>query len=189
MTKRKRTPGKKPGRAKKAPPVETQAPPEPPPEPPRRPLDPAAFEDFCTHIALGHSLRKWAEQEHYSPAAIVKWIQGDPERLKAYREARKLQADAHIDQLIELADQPVPKNEFGNTDSGAVNDKRLRIDTRKWIASKYHPAMYADKVGVDVTANLGALPPDKIMERVIELFATHGLKVVPDQPAEGDHQS
>lgn len=201
VTERKRKGAKKRPKAsrKKKPenhlqlPVVIDAKPEPPhdetPKDDRRPLDAAAFEDFCVHIGLGNSLRSWAEKEGWSPAAIVKWVQQDPERTKLYREARKMQADSHIDGLIELADEAVPVNDFGSLDSAAVNNKRLRIDTRKWIAAKYHPALYGEKVDITASANLGALPPDQIMQRVVALFATHGLRVVPESTNGSDEHS
>jgi hypothetical protein len=148
----------------------------------RRELNAEAFEDFCVHIGLGKSLRSWAKKHRYSPAALVKWVQSDPERSKLYREARKMQADAHIDELIEIADAPVPRTAMGALDSAAVNNKRLRIDTRKWAASKYHPALYGDKVDVNANVNLGLLPPEAIMQKVVALFANHGLRVVPENP-------
>jgi hypothetical protein len=161
-------------------------PPEPPPEQPkkkRRPLDAEAFTDLCEWIASGKSLRSWATQTGYTDMGVIKWLQADPEgRLKMYREARRMQADAHIDQLIDLSDEPVPVNAFGSMDSAAVNDKRLRIDARKWIASKYHPGMYGERVAVEGTFKAEETPPDEIMKRIIGILATHGLRVVPAEP-------
>ena len=145
-------------------------------------LDAAALVDLCGHIASGGSLRAWAEVNGHNHQNVLKWLLADDERNKLYREARKMQADAHIDQLTELADSPVPVDDMGRTDSAAVNQLRLRVDTRKWIASKYHPGLYGERVAVDanVNANLAEQPPDKILERIVGILSAHGLKVVPD---------
>ena len=149
----------------------------------RRPLDAAAFEDCCDHIASGNSLRSWAEKTGYSVQAVHQWVMRDEDRRKQYREARRLQADAHVDQLIDLADEAVPCDDTGRIDSGAVNQLRLRVDTRKWIASKYHPAMYADKVQVeDVTPPGREQKPEEVMERIAALLAAHGLRITPADP-------
>ncbi len=140
-----------------------------------------AFTDFCTHIGEGKSLRSWAEQEGYAASTVVEWVLADPERQKTYREARRMQADAHVDQLIELADERVPVDSFGKMDSAAVNDKRLRIDTRKWIAAKFHPGMYADKVDVSATIRGADQKPAQVLDKIAALFATYGLKLVPEQ--------
>lgn len=148
----------------------------------RRKLDAKAFEDFCAHIGDGGSLRAWARKAGYSPARLVKWILSDPLLQKLYREARRLQADAHIDELIELADESVPLDENGRMDSGAVNDKRLRIDTRKWIASKFHPGMYGDRVDADITLRGADQKPDAVMAQIVALLASQGLRIEPDGP-------
>jgi hypothetical protein len=166
--------------------VSTKKAPKPPkapkaPKPARRPLDAAAFTDFCIHVGEGKSLRSWAEQEKYAASTVVEWVLADPERQKTYREARRMQADAHVDQLIELADEIVPTDAFGKMDSAAVNDKRLRIDTRKWIAAKFHPGMYADKVDVSATIRGADQKPAQVLDKIAALFATYGLKLVPEQ--------
>jgi hypothetical protein len=151
----------------------------------RRPFDEADLAAMCDHIGTGKSLRSWAKKAGFDHCSVLRWLRADPEgRLKVYREARLLQTDVQMDELIDLADEAVPSDEHGRMDSAAVNDKRLRIDTRKWIASKMHPTVYGDKVGIDanVTGNLAELPPDQIMARLAAIFAAHGLKVVPDAP-------
>lgn len=152
----------------------------------RRVFDEIYLEDMCAHIGMGFSLRSWAAMTGHDPAAVVRWIQADPDRNKAYREARKMQADAHIDGLIEIADEVLPLNTFGSVDSGAVNDKRLRIDTRKWIAAKFHPQLYGDKVAIDGTFDVTTKKPDEIMGLIVGLLATHGLRITPAEDGDPD---
>ena len=151
----------------------------------RRPLNDEAFLELCDFIGEGGSLRAWAEKEGRTHGAIVRWILADESRNKAYREARKMQADAHIDQLIELADSPVPKDADGRTDSGAVQQLRVQIDTRKWVASKFYPALYGDRVAVDATFNGTEHKPDEILGRMTALLAAHGLKITTADPSDG----
>jgi hypothetical protein len=148
------------------------------------PLDAAAFDALCAHIAEGNSLRAWAREANRPVATVAKWILSNEDRTKLYREARKMQADAHIDDIIELSDSPVPVDDQGRTDSAAVNQLRLRVDTRKWIASKYHPAMYGEKVDVNATFRGADQKPDEILARITALLAAHGLRIAPADPTE-----
>lgn len=155
--------------------------------PPRRKLgEPGVFEDLCNWIGLGKSLRSWCEAERIDHGDAIRWIQADKERTVVYREARRMQADAHIDELIDLADESLPLDDTGRIDSGAVNDKRLRIDTRKWIAAKFHPAMYGDKVDVTATINPRETRPAEVMAQIAALLGAHGLRIEQAQPTEGD---
>jgi hypothetical protein len=147
------------------------------------PLDDAYFVQLCDYIAGGKSLRSFGTKTHRDPAILVRWIRRSPDRTKTYREARQMQADAHIDELFDLADTAMPIDDFGRVDSGAVNQLRLRVDTRKWIASKYHPAMYGEKVDANVNLSLASLTPDEIKKRLAALFAESGLRLVPAETA------
>ena len=107
--------------------------------------------------------------------------------MRQYQLARQAQADALVDALTDLADEPVPVGPDGCMDSAAVNDKRLRIDTRKWIASKFRPGLYGDRVAVEanVNANLAELPPGQIMEKIVEFLGKHGLRLTAADEAGG----
>ncbi len=65
--------------------------------------------------------------------------------------AREMQADALFDQILAIADDG--SNDTQKTDDGKVivdhdhiQRSRLRIDARKWMASKLAPKKYGDKV-------------------------------------------
>jgi hypothetical protein len=52
-----------------------------------------------------------------------------------YARSRQHQADIWSDQLLEIADN-------GQLEP---NDRRVRIDTRKWLMAKLHPRQWGDK--------------------------------------------
>jgi hypothetical protein len=56
----------------------------------------------------------------------------------AYARARRQQVEAWSDELLKIADDPRLE----------PNDRRVRLDTRKWLMSKLHPARFGDKVTV-----------------------------------------
>jgi hypothetical protein len=142
-------------------------------------LDRLGVEWVCDRLIDGRSVRAVARELDASATAILKWLDRDPARMQQYQLARQAQADALVDELIDLADEPVPVGPDGRMDSAAVNDKRLRIDTRKWIASKFRPGSYGDRVAVEATANLSELPPKQIIAKMVDLLGKYGLRVVP----------
>jgi hypothetical protein len=149
-------------------------------------LDRLGIEWLCDKLIGGESLRAIARELDASATAIQKWVDREPGRMRQYQLARQAQADALIDGLIDIADEPVPVGPDGRMDSAAVNDKRLRIDARKWIASKFRPGIYGDKVTVDGTMSTGDQKPEQIMERIVGLLAAHGLSIMPATASSGD---
>lgn len=154
-----------------------------------RPLTDADLERLCDHISKGESLRSWCEAEERDHSTVLRWLRNE-ERQKVYREARRMQADAHIDQLIELSDSPVERDGDGRIDTGAVQQLRVRIDTRKWVAAKFYPALYGDKleVGGSLGVDVSNMKPADIVQKIATLLAAHGLAVLPaatPDPPEG----
>lgn len=100
--------------------------------------------DFvCKEIALGKGLRELArENEDVCQSTIYDWLNKYPEFAEQYTRAREEQADTHFDDIMRIAD---------NTNQD-VNDRRLRIDARKWVAGKLRPKKYGDKI--DIGGNL-----------------------------------
>lgn len=120
---------------------------------------PEAIEELCEFIAGGgatHNLNVWCETNDFNYTTVLKWLATDKKRQALYDQARDLRADAIFDEIVTVANEPVPSNNFGNLDSGAVADKRLRIDTLKWMAGRLAPKRYGDKVQV---GGAEGLPP------------------------------
>ena len=78
------------------------------------------------------------------------WIDSDEEKSKQYARACEVRADAIFDEIIDIADDSSGDKKY--TDNGEVMDSeyvarsRLKIDARKWIASKLNPKKYGDKI-------------------------------------------
>lgn len=62
-------------------------------------------------------------------------------------QAKQCQIEAFIDEILEIADdttQDLITNERGHlvSNNSSITRARLRIDTRKWLASKLVPKVY-----------------------------------------------
>ena len=82
---------------------------------------------------------------------IYKWLRDNEQFAKDYARAKEEQADFLAEEMLEIADDD--SLDVGFTDEGKpfvkgenIQRARLRIDTRKWIASKLKPKKYGDKI-------------------------------------------
>ena len=126
-----------------------------------RPSDysPEIADIICERIADGVSLREICRTEVMpSKAAVFRWLAAHADFRDQYARAREAQADALADELLDIADDGdndwmERKGEDGQSlgwreNGEAIQRSRLRVDTRKWIASKLKPKKYGDKLAV-----------------------------------------
>lgn len=97
-----------------------------------------------------------------SPRAIYRRIESDPGMRQKYARARERQADFLAQQIIEIADDGRRDYKLGDGDSAEplvdhdhIARARLRVDARKWAASKLAPKKYGDKVQQEHTGPEG----------------------------------
>jgi|ADGO01.1.fsa_nt_gi hypothetical protein len=65
--------------------------------------------------------------------------------LHQYARAREMQADLLADEMIEIADNNTG-DDAAFVGINRIHRDKLRIESRKWIASKLKPKKYGDKV-------------------------------------------
>jgi hypothetical protein len=97
---------------------------------------------------------KFDEMPHED--TIKQWRWEKPLFSAKYAEAKRFQAELMAESLEELmrdAEKDAFHDEHGNRrlDSGLLGLARLRVDTRKWQASKLAPKIYGDKQTVSTT--------------------------------------
>lgn len=99
---------------------------------------------ICAQIALGKSLAKITSENDFCMTSIFNWLRTNEEFLKNYTRAKEEQAEVFAEQIVDIADDKIERDANGRIDSGAVNHARLRVDARKWVASKLKPKKYGD---------------------------------------------
>lgn len=72
-----------------------------------------------------------------------------------YARAREDQADTLADEILEVARSKTDPDEMGKVDNGAVQEKRLLVDSLKWRAAKLGPKTYGDKLQQEHTGSGG----------------------------------
>ena len=107
---------------------------------------------ICMQIVMGKSLRTiCSADEMPSVQTIFNWFDQHPEFLDQYARAKEEQADTFAEDIVDIADDGT--NDFvKNKDGGYefrgehVQRSKLRVDTRKWLMSKFKAKKYGDKI-------------------------------------------
>ena len=112
-------------------------------------LWPAILGKIADGASLGSALKGLTPSPSYWWAKD--WIRRDPELKARYQQAVEDRADRLAEELIELADTPMPHGLDGPGASAWVQQLRVRVDVRKWAASKLKPRAYGERLDVSVS--------------------------------------
>jgi hypothetical protein len=113
----------------------------------------AVSEIVLEEMQNGLSTFKACQKAGVPHNTFIRWVGENKELADKYARAREDLIERMAQEIMEIADSPVPTTDSGATDSGAVQDKRVRIDTRKWLLSKLAPKKYGDKLELSGDAN------------------------------------
>jgi len=111
-------------------------------------------DNICAGIAEGRSLVKICKDKGMpNPATIYKWRRLHLAFNDNYARAREDAADYFVQEIMEIADAAEVED---------VQVAKLRVDTRKWTASRFNRA-YQEKTSKEITgANGGPLVVQEI---------------------------
>jgi len=102
------------------------------------------------YMADGLSMRQSCIKAGLTAQTFLRAVDASPALAERYAQARGALLDAMVDQILTLADAPVPVLENGATDPGMVRQRQLQIDARRWVLSKLAPNKYGDRLDVSV---------------------------------------
>lgn len=133
---------------------------------PKTQWPPEVEEEILWRLMQGEALGQICKDDHLPcEATVLGWlVDGErPEFVRDYALARKAQAERWVDQIIELADTPLPDEwtvqvlgddgKYRELAPGTYKVKanhqcvariQQQIDSRKWYASKVFPKVYGD---------------------------------------------
>ena len=113
-------------------------------------------DDICRKIADGMSLRRLCEEDGMPHRDTVReWLRKDRDFAAQYARAREEQADYYAEEIIEIADDGshdyktiIGKDgkEVEVVDHEHIQRSKLRVDARKWVASKLKARVYGNTV-------------------------------------------
>ncbi len=157
-----------------------------------------ALDEFMAYVCAGGHLNGFCKLHGFSYTGMLEFIHADSSRSEMYARARQERADLLADEIVEIADEEcttVKASKHGSSDDGegetevvfdavAVARNKLRVDARKWVASKLKPRVYGDKL--ELSGEIGTptkLSDDQLLER-LQRFGVNLPGIVPK--AEGD---
>jgi len=124
---------------------------------------PELFDEICNLIAYSdRGLVSICKEKGLNANSFYEWVAKDKELGDKYARARELQAEYLADQIIEIADDGtndymvITKGDasYNVEDREVTNRSKLRVDARKWKASKLAPKKYGDKVSTELSGSV-----------------------------------
>ena len=101
-------------------------------------MDPKVFDAILEEVAAGEGVTKGLKARKLSQRSFWGHIAQDPAAADAYAQARVRGLDRISEDALDIADDGAL----------APDDRRIRVDTRKWLLSKLAPKKYGDKLGL-----------------------------------------
>ena len=130
-----------------------------------RRIDDQGGEEVFDHLASGMTTVNLIKKLGVSSRVFYKWMRTTKEREERYYEAKRKWADHIAEETLDIAD--------GAIDAHDAQVRKLRIDTRRWLAARANPDNWGDRRDPLVSINiqdqhLGALreliePDDKVV--------------------------
>ena len=121
---------------------------------------------ICVRLANGESMRSVCRDES-TPAmtTVFRWLRENEEFQQQYAIATEERAEAFVEDMVDIADNAtndwMEQNGEGNEgyrlNGESIQRSKLRVDTRKWAASKMKPKKYGDKIQQEITAPEGVI--------------------------------
>lgn len=132
---------------------------------------PELAKEICDTIASSSKglKRLCGDNPHWpNKDTIFTWLKNNHKFSDQYAQAKRYQIETFIDEILEIADnssQDSLINEHGTIvcNSEFIARSRLRIDTRKWLASKLVPKIYG------IQYNDSNISNPTLIEKLLEL--------------------
>jgi len=95
-----------------------------------------------------------------SPRTVYRWLRTHTEFCHNYTRAKEDQADYLVEEALEIADDV----------SIEPADKRIRVDTRKWIASRFNAKKYGDKQFIETKDTTDDISDEELGNKILSLM-------------------
>ena len=112
------------------------------------------------HISQGKTVDSVIKALGVSIGGFYKWIDRDAKRGELLMRARTRGGQSLAEQTLEIADSATPQE---------AQVAKLRVDTRRWLASKMAPDDYGDKQQPLVNIDLGSMALDALRKRSLDM--------------------
>jgi hypothetical protein len=117
-----------------------------------RPSDftPDMGDRICQSLSSGLSLRQTCQQEGIpAMGTVLRWVKDFPAFREQYARAREDLQEFWAEDILSVSDDPTITSD----------QKRIMVDSRKWLLSKLAPKKYGDKLAL---GGSDEMPPLKV---------------------------
>lgn len=112
------------------------------------------------HIAQGKTVDSLIKVLGISVGGFYKWVEKDAQRGELLTRARTRGGQSLAEQTLDIADSASPQE---------AQVAKLRVDTRRWLASKMAPDEFGDRQQPLVSINMGEMALDALRKRTVVL--------------------
>jgi hypothetical protein len=122
---------------------------------------------------MGESLNKICKEESMPHiATIFRWLGKHQVFCDNYARAKEESAEVYADQIIDIADEAYDDYDVNDRGQVIVNNEaiarsRLRVDARKWVASKLKPKKYGEYTRNEITGKDGGAVQVDVMAQIL----------------------
>jgi hypothetical protein len=145
---------------------------------------------ICSMLVDGSSVRSVLKVPGMpSRQTFFTWLSLYPQLLDQYKQAIVMRAMILGEDIIDIADDGSndymqsndPENPGYRINGEAIQRSRLRVDSRKWVASRLIPKLYGDKVEVGGKLDISALSDDDIKAEIAALVGKEIASKLTDE--------
>ena len=120
---------------------------------------PGIRDHICSTVEVSQcGMRKMCNDDPSLPSysTLTSWLRIYDDLASQYAAAKRIQVNAMADDIVDISQD----------DSIDPSDKRIRVDTLKWLLSKLIPRTYGDKLDVTSDGQALAVPSHQIDARI-----------------------
>lgn len=132
---------------------------------------------ICSELADGKSMRAVCKPSSMpDKATVFRWIRTIEEFRHQYARAKEESADALTDEMLDISDD-TEKDYIDTEDGGTrlnpenIQRSRLKIDTRKWLASKLKPKKYGEKQFIETKDTTEDISDEELNNKILALMS------------------
>jgi hypothetical protein len=137
---------------------------------------------ICAGLSEGRSLLSIVQAMGLPYSTAKQWERDHPEHAANVARAREAGCHALADEALKIADTPQlgvvrtvkPDGSVEERQEDMTSHRKLQIDTRKWLLSRWLPKVYGDKLALGGAEDLPAIkgmPDDALQAKIAALTA------------------
>lgn len=117
---------------------------------------------ICEGVSRKTPLAKLCDDDDSlpSPRTVYRWLRTHKEFRQNYTRAKEDQADYLVEEALTIADDLAID----------AQHKRIMVDTRKWVASRFNAKKYGDKQFIETKDTTEEVSDDDLDERIKKLM-------------------